>query len=174
MADAPQTGGGARRPGRDRVRMDAGQAQAFLEAAAGRGAKLQVATLGADGHPHLTTLFFVVDGGLICFWTYGSTQKIRNLERDDRVSVLVEDGEAYDELRGVSVRGRAEIVRDPDRVRAIGTAVACRMLGVGSPEQLGEEGRSLVARQARKRVGVVVHPERVASWDHAQGSATGR
>ncbi len=154
--------------GRDRVRMDERETRAFLEGAADRLAKLQVATVGADGHPHLTTLFFVLRDDLICFWTYATSQKVRNLERDDRVAVLVEAGLAYDELRGVSVRGRAEIVRDPDRVLAIGTAVACRMLGVASAEELGDEGRGLVAQQARKRVAVVVHPEHVATWDHGK------
>lgn len=151
---------------RDRVRMDDAETRAFLADAAGRLAKLQVATLGSEGHPHLTTLFFVVDEGLICFWTYATSQKVRNIERDDRVSVLVEDGTAYDELRGVSVRGRAELVRDPEQVQAIGTAVVCRMAGVDSPADLGEEGRGFVEQQARKRVGVVVHPEHVATWDH--------
>ena len=138
----------------------------FLADAARRNAKLQVATLGPDGHPHLTTLFFVVHDGRVAFWTYATSQKVRNLERDDRVTVLVEDGAAYDELRGVSVRGRAELVRDTDTVAQVGTAVACAMLGVDDAEQLGEDGRALVAAQAAKRVAVVVRPDHVASWDH--------
>jgi PPOX class probable F420-dependent enzyme len=147
---------------RDAVRMDDGEVAAFLA----ENLKVQVATTGRDGVPHLTTLFYVVDDGRIAFWTYGSSQKIRNLERDPRLSCLVEDGTDYFELRGVSITGKAELVRDPDRIRAIGSAVATRMVGAALFEELGEVGRTQVERQVAKRVGVVVHPEHVASWDH--------
>jgi PPOX class probable F420-dependent enzyme len=128
--------------------------------------KVQVASIGADGAPHLSTLFYVVRDGRIAFWTYAASQKIRNLERDPRLSALVEDGTDYFELRGVSIRGRAEIVRDPDQIFAIGSAVATRMLNADSFEALGDFGRQTVEKQATKRVGVVVHPEHVATWDH--------
>ena len=129
--------------------------------------KVQVATVGPDGSPHLTTLFYVLDRGRIAFWTYGASQKILNLRRDPRITCLVEDGEDYFELRGVSIRGRATLVEDYDEVRALGSRVFDRMAG---DAELGEEGERLrddvVAGQARKRVGVIVEPERVASWDH--------
>ena len=147
---------------RDAVRMSDDEVTAFLA----DNLKVQVATAGRDGVPHLTTLFYVVEEGRIAFWTYGRSQKIRNLERDPRVTALVEDGTDYFELRGVSITGKAELVRDPDRIRAIGSAVATRMVGAASFEELGEVGRAQVERQVTKRVGVVVHPEHVASWDH--------
>ncbi|WP_246086732.1 pyridoxamine 5'-phosphate oxidase family protein [Nocardioides humi] len=128
--------------------------------------KVQVAANGRDGFPHLTTLFYVVQDGRIAFWTYGRSQKIRNLERDPRVTALVEDGTDYFELRGVSIEGRAEIVHDHDRILEIGRAVSVRMFGVDSFEALGEIGAQTVAKQATKRVGVIIHPDRVASWDH--------
>lgn len=150
---------------RDRVRMTPGEIDQFL----GSHSKVQVAVNGHDGTPHLTTLFYVLDDeGRICFWTYASSQKVKNLERDDRISGLVEDGEAYAELRGVSLRGRAEVVRDADRLRVIGSGVVCRMTGVNHVDELGAVGRDEVERQIRKRVGVVLHPDRVASWDHSK------
>ena len=131
----------------------------------GSAAKVQVATLNPDGTPHLTTLFHVVRDGRIAFWTYAASQKVRNLERDPRITCLVEDGEDYFALRGVSVSGQAAILRDPDDVRSVGLAVAARMArGV----ELGEAGRAEVARQATKRVAVVVTPHRTASWDHGK------
>ena len=147
---------------RDAVRMSDDEVAAFLA----DNLKVQVATAGRDGVPHLTTLFYVVDDGRIAFWTYGSSQKIRNLERDPRLSCLVEDGTDYFELRGVSITGKAELVRDTDRIRAIGSAVATRMVGADSFNELGDVGRTQVERQVTKRVGVIVHPEHVASWDH--------
>src|SRR5437867_2343870 len=74
---------------------------------------LQVATIGADGAPHLTTLWFVIVDGEIAFETFTKSQKIVNLKRDPRIAVLVEDGITYNELRGVSINGRTELVEDP-------------------------------------------------------------
>lgn len=148
--------------GRDAVRMSDDEVAATLDA----NLKVQVASIGPDGSPHLSTLFYVVQDGLIAFWTYARSQKIRNLERDPRVSALVEDGVDYFELRGVSITGRAELVRDRDRIYEIGSAVATRMVGAASFEELGDLGRETVEKQATKRVGVLVHPEHVATWDH--------
>ena len=125
--------------------------------------KVQVATVGPDGAPHLATLFYVVDQGRIAFWTYGASQKIVNLRRDPRITCLVEDGEDYFELRGVSIRGRATLVEEYDDVRALGAKVVTAMAG---GDDTGELGERIVAQQARKRVGVVVEPDHVASWDH--------
>jgi len=141
--------------------MDPDEVDAFLR----DSMKVQVATVNPDGSPHLTTLFYVVEDGRIAFWTYGSSQKIKNLERDPRITCLVESGEDYFELRGVSITGTAELVRDEDGIRRIGSAVASRMVGGAD---LGEVGAAEVERQVAKRVGVVVTPAKVASWDHAK------
>ncbi len=139
--------------------MSEDEVEAFLS---GRK-KVQVATVNRDGSPHLTTLFYVVREGRIAFWTYGGSQKIRNLERDPRITCLVEDGDDYFELRGVSLTGRAELVRDEAGIREIGSAVASAMV---DGADLGEVGAAEVERQVRKRVGVLVTPDTVASWDH--------
>lgn len=145
--------------GRDRIKMTDTEIEDFLTTSK----KVQVATVNRDGSPHLTTLFYVVQDGRIAFWTYRSSQKIKNLERDPRITCLVESGDDYFELRGVSISGRAEVVTDEDDIRAIGTAVASRMV---DGADLGDIGRDEVERQVRKRVGVVVVPAKVASWDH--------
>ena len=87
--------------GRTKVSMSEQEVAAFLAASM----KVQVASLAPDGSPHLTTLFYVLDEGRIAFWTYGSSQKVKNLERDSRVSCLVETGVDYFELAGVSIQG---------------------------------------------------------------------
>lgn len=148
--------------GRDQVKLSDEEVQGLLR----ENVKVQVAANGKDGFPHLTTLFYDVQDGKIAFWTYGRSQKIVNLERDPRVTALVEDGTDYFELRGVSIEGRAEIVREHDRILEIGKAVSVRMFGVDSFEALGEIGAQTVEKQATKRVGVIIHPDRVASWDH--------
>lgn len=147
---------------RSSVKMDEAEVQALL----GENLKVQIASNGHDGFPHVSTLFYVLHEGNIAFWTYGRSQKIRNLERDPRVSALVEDGVDYFELRGASITGRAEIIRDREGILEIGSAVATRMLNAESFEALGDFGRETVEKQATKRVAVVVHPEHVATWDH--------
>ena len=148
--------------GRDEVKMSD---QEVLDLLA-ENIKVQVASIGPDGAPHLTTLFYIVRDGLVAFWTYGRSQKIRNLERDPRITALVEGGDDYFELRGVSISGRAEIIRDYEGIFSIGSEVATRMLAAESFEALGDFGRETVEKQAQKRVAVVIHPDHVATWDH--------
>jgi PPOX class probable F420-dependent enzyme len=145
--------------GRAAVRMSPDEVEEFL----GSQMKVQVATVNPDGSPHLTTLFYVLDQGRIAFWTYASSQKIKNLQRDARISCLVEAGDDYFELRGVSITGKAELVTEESRIREIGSAVATRM---AHGADLGDLGREMVERQVSKRWGVVVEPVKVATWDH--------
>jgi len=145
--------------GRAAVRMSEAEVEAFLQGSM----KVQVATINPDGSPHLTTLFYVLHEGRIAFWTYASSQKIKNLERDDRITCLVEDGTDYFELRGVSISGHAKLVTAEDEIREIGTKVATRMV---DGADLGDLGRDMVERQVRKRYAVLVEPAKVATWDH--------
>jgi PPOX class probable F420-dependent enzyme len=147
--------------GRGSVQMTEAEIEEFLTA----NMKVQVATIGPDGTPHLTTLFYVVEDGRIAFWTYGASQKVVNLRRDPRISCLVEGGEDYFELRGVSIQGTARFIEQYDDIRALGAKVARRMAG---GVDLGDFGDEIVEKQARKRVGIVVEPQKVASWDHAK------
>jgi PPOX class probable F420-dependent enzyme len=149
---------------RKKVAMSEEEVADFL----GSNIKLQVATVGKDGAPHLTTLFYVVQDGCVAFWTYGTSQKVRNLERDPRITALVETGDDYAELAGVSLQGTAELVRDPDGIRRIGSAVVTAMAGGAD---LGELGRDIVEKQVAKRVGIVIRADKVASWDHSKMSA---
>jgi PPOX class probable F420-dependent enzyme len=142
---------------RDRVAMTAADTAALLAGSH----KLQLATINRDGTPHLVTMFYVMLGGRIAFWTYRSSQKARNLARDPRVTCLVETGEEYFELRGVQVVGTARCVEDPAGVLEIGRGVAAVTTGM-TADALAE----YAARTARKRVGFVVEPLRVISWDH--------
>src|SRR4051795_1702766 len=84
---------------------------------------MNVATAGPDGWPHLTALWYVMRGSDPCSWTYAKSQKVKNLERDDRVTLLVESGEQYHELRGVMIRARADLDGDLDAVAALGEEI---------------------------------------------------
>jgi PPOX class probable F420-dependent enzyme len=136
------------------------EVQAFLEA----GRDLQVASINADGTPHLVTMWYAVRDGEVAFWTYAKSQKIVNLRRDPRVTVLVATGDIYDELKGVSINGRAELVEDRDEVIRFGEAVYERYWGPLDNDAVREGVRTMGA----KRVVVVVKPEKVVSWDHSK------
>ena len=143
---------------RDMIRMSDAEIAEFL----GGVQSLQVATLGREGEPHLTTVWFTVHDGAILFETYGKSQKIVNLERDPRIAVLAEAGTTYDQLRGISINGRAEVIADnPARTRLMEVLVAHHFVG-----QSSEQVRATAAKMAEKRVVVRVIAEKVMSWDH--------
>jgi PPOX class probable F420-dependent enzyme len=127
-----------------------------------------LATIGRDGVPHQVAMWYVLKSGRLVMWTFRRSQKARNLSRDRRASVLVEDGEQYRRLRGVLVRGEAELIEDVDQVEAIGLALAERYGGrYGDLEQT----RAAHVRQAPKRIGIALPLQRVVSWDF--GKLTG-
>jgi len=139
---------------------------AFLE----EGRTLQVASLHRDGRPHLVPMWYVVEDGKVVFRSFTRSQKIVNLRRDPRLSVLVERGKAYAELRGVMIEGRARLVDDPAYVLALYGKMAAKYAMVGpeptvlSPEEL----EAAFGRHATKNTAAVVEPVRVTSWDHTK------
>lgn len=146
---------------RDAIKMTPGEVDAFLQ---GRRV-LNVATIGPSGHPHVVAMWYGFAGGKVAFWAFAKSQKILNLRRDPKMSALVEDGETYEELRGVELVGEGRIVEDHDAVLAIGRSVAERYSG---PAAAGPEALPFLEAQARKRVGVVMEVASVVSWDHTR------
>ena len=120
-----------------------------------------LATIGPDGQPHLTAMWYAVVDGEIWLETKAKSQKAVNLKRDPRVSFLLEDGDTYDTLRGVSFEGVAEIVDDPDALHRVGVSVWERYTGPYS-----DDVKPLVDQMMNKRVGVRIVSRRSRSWDH--------
>ncbi len=145
---------------RDQIKMTDDEQRTFLD----EGQDLQVASINADGTPHLVTMWYLVDGDDLCFWTYGKSQKIVNLRRDPRITVLVATGEKYEELRGVSVTGRAELVEDLDEVLRFGEEVYEKYWGPIDNDLVREGVRMMGA----KRVLVRVKAEKTVTWDHSK------
>ncbi|HEY2053632.1 MAG TPA: TIGR03618 family F420-dependent PPOX class oxidoreductase [Solirubrobacterales bacterium] len=142
---------------RDRIRLSDEERLALLAAER----VVIVTSLGPRGWPHAMPMWFVVRDGEIWIWTYGTSQKVRNLERDPRATLLVEAGEAYEQLRGVMVEAEAEIVADREAVIALG-----RELGARYGDGAGPEVEAALARQARKRVAIRFRPRHTVTWDH--------
>lgn len=129
----------------------------FLE----RSRIMTLASLGRNGMPHLTAMWYGLVDGEIWFETKGKSQKAVNLRRDPRVTVLVEAGDTYDQLRGISIEGHAEIVEDAEALFKVGVSVWERYTGPYT-----EELRPMVEAMLNKRVAIRVVPERIRSWDH--------
>jgi hypothetical protein len=135
------------------------------------------ATIGPRGWPHLMPLWYVLrDSGKdgerdprMWAWTYAASQKVRNLERDPRVTLQVEAGELYQELRGVMIECEAVVHSDIDVVGALGEEIFRRYASPrGDPpvDALPDEVTAMVGKQAAKRVALEFVERRRASWDH--------
>ena len=123
-----------------------------------------VSSIGPRGWPHLMPLWYVPREGDIWTWTFAKSQKVKNLERDPRATLLIETGFEYGELRGVQIEAEAELIRDVDPIVEFAKELTMRYSeGIESVE--GDAAASLHA-QAPKRVAIHFHPKRVATWDH--------
>jgi PPOX class probable F420-dependent enzyme len=119
---------------------------------------------GKDGYPHIVPMWFAADGDrTVWMTTYRKSQKVMNLRRDPRVALLVESGVTYDTLRGVMIRGDAEIIDDADTVVQVLKRIHQKTSG-SFPEGIDDALRA----QAAKRVAIKVTARRVSSWDHAK------
>lgn len=129
---------------------------------------LQVATVGADGFPHVAPMWFVVEDGKFVFRSFTKSQKIVNLRRNPKLTVLLEDGSDYAELRGLMVKGTARLVDDRTEVLRLYGRVSARytMSGTEDVELDPEALEAMFGAYAAKNTAVVVEPEQVVSWDH--------
>jgi PPOX class probable F420-dependent enzyme len=131
---------------------------------------LRLATLDKNGAPHQAPMWFTIDDGRIVFRSFTKSQKIVNLIRDPRLSVLIESGAAYSELRGVMIQGTANLVTDPAYVLKIYGRLAARYPMVGeTPVELDIESlENAFGRFAPKNTVVIVEPTKSTTWDHTK------
>lgn len=120
-----------------------------------------LATIGRDGQPHLTAMWYAVVDGEIWFETKAKSQKAVNVLRDPRMTFLLEDGDTYDTLRGVSFEGTAEVIDDPDAIFRVGVSVWERYTGPYT-----DEAKPAVDMMMTKRIAIRLAVKRVRSWDH--------
>jgi PPOX class probable F420-dependent enzyme len=153
MADAPRKGVNQR----DQIKMTPEEVDEFL---AGRHS-MTWCTVQPSGDIHAVAMWYGFLEGCVAIETKSKSQKVANLRRDPRVTVLVEAGETYDQLRGVSIIGTAEIVEEPDRMWTAGVSVFERY---NAPYT--EEMKPFVEQMMHNRVIVKLIPKRVISWDH--------
>jgi PPOX class probable F420-dependent enzyme len=151
---------------RDQIKLDDEERRELLESER----VVVVASSGPRGWPHLMPLWYVLRDSEIWIYTYAKSQKVRNLERDPRATLMIETGHEYVELRGVMIEAEAEIHRDEGLVFDVAKQLTIRYAeGLDSVE--GDAAEALRA-QARKRVAVRFRALRTATWDHRKLGGT--
>lgn len=142
---------------RAQIKMTAAEVDAFIH----ERRPMSMCSINHDGSIHAIAMWYGFLDGLVAVETKTKSQKVQNLRRDPRLTCLFEDGDAYEELRGVELVGTAEIIDDPERMFELGVSVFERYYG-GYTDEL----RPFVETMLNKRVVVVLHVDRVVSWDH--------
>jgi hypothetical protein len=138
-----------------RIAMSPDERDAYLASAR----TCRIATVGADGAPHVSALWFVWDGTAIWLNSLVRSQRWTNFLRDPRVSVLVDSGHEYSELQGVELMGSVEPVGEAPR-----TAEPHPQLGV--PERLwGDKYGGGTWRPDGRHAWVRLVPDKIVSWD---------
>lgn len=120
-----------------------------------------VATVGANGQVHLVAMWYAWFDGHVWLETKAKSQKVVNLRRDGRMSFLVEAGQTYDALRGVSLEGTGVVLEDPQVVWDV-----CVNIFERYNAPYTEELKPFVELMARNRVVVRLDAERSRTWDH--------
>ena len=131
---------------------------------------LEVATVGKDGWPHLAPMWYVMDGDRVVFRSFTKSQKIVNLQRNPNLTVLVETGDDYSQLRGVMIKAKAKLIDDPDYVVSVYGGLAAKYPMINDTPMVleGEALENAFGRFAAKNTAVVVNPTKITSWDHTK------
>ncbi|MFF9624056.1 pyridoxamine 5'-phosphate oxidase family protein [Streptomyces griseosporeus] len=145
----------AQRRGR-KIMMTRGELDEFLTAQR----TCRVATVSADGAPHVSALWFLWDGRALWLYSVVRSRRWADLRRDPRVAIAVDTGEEYGELRGAELSGAVEVVGEVPRsgglcaeLDAVETLFARKYFGLDS---LPHDGRHAWLRLV---------PEKIVSWD---------
>ncbi len=142
---------------RDQIRMTPEEVDGFLR----ERRPMTMCTVNHDGSIHAVAMWYGFLDGAIAIETKTKSQKARNLRRDPRMTCMAEDGDFYEELRGVELVGRAEIVDDPDDMWRLGVNLFERYY-----TPYTEDLRPLVETMLNKRIVAKLVVERTVSWDH--------
>lgn len=143
---------------RDKIRLSDSEIRAFLL----ESKTLTIVSHGPGGFPHPMPMWFALDDDLsVRITTYAKSQKVHNIERDSRVSILVESGEVYEELKGVVFYGHAELIHDIEQV-------IDALADINRFDRADPKIREGMQGNAAKRVVIRVRPERIVSWDHSK------
>ena len=142
---------------RSHIKMTDDEVEAFLH----EQKTAVMCTMHPRGSIHAVAMWYGFVDGCVTVETKEKSQKVQNLLRDPRLTILVEDGDAYEELRGVELVGSAEVLDGPDQLWELGVSMYERYFGPYT-----DEARPAVEAMLHKRVAVRMWADRVVSWDH--------
>ena len=132
------------------------EAHAFLDSRPGWA---MLTTIDRNGYPHTVPIGYVRDGDEVYLGSRDRTQKLLNVERDARVSVLVESGSTMADLKGLLIQGDGAVIREGAEVLRL-SRLAAKARGLPESEWPTEAGRG--------RAFVQVKPVRLISWDNTK------
>ena len=147
---------------RSMIKMTPDEKAEFLR----RGHTIYLASNGEDGFPHLIAMWYALEGDTVLMTTFRKSQKVKNLQRDPRCALLLEEGATYDKLKGVFLRGHCEIVDDEETTLATLGKIGARAAGSSVPPPT--EALEAMRHQARKRVTLIFRAEKTRTWDHSK------
>lgn len=145
---------------RTQIALTEEEQQQFLE----DGWTLQVASVGHTGYPHLVAMWYVLMDGDVHFTTFGKSQKVLNLQRDPKITAMLESGKGYAELKGLVIEGTAEIIEDNAYTAQVMGRVGAKYNGLPIPTETSEQQ----LKAAAKRVAIRIRPDNIYSWDHSK------
>jgi PPOX class probable F420-dependent enzyme len=149
---------------REAIALTSGEREEFLR----RAKTIILSTLDRHGYPHSVPMWYIVQqDGSVLMTTYAKSQKVLNIRRNPKVALLVESGETYDVLKGVVIRGQAEVVEDFEVRLSVISSVHRKMTG-----SLPAGVEQALRQQAAKRVVIKVSPQHISSWDHSKLGGT--
>jgi general stress protein 26 len=153
---------------RDQIRMTEDEVRAYFA----EQKVINVASVGPNGRPHLAPLWYYPHEDGVATWTYGTSQKAKNLRRLPEATVLVEDGDSYEKLRGISLEADVQLVEDTEEVTRMGITLMQRYAGARPGDPVPSELSTFIAGQAPKRIGLIFRPTKIVSWDHTKLGGT--
>jgi len=134
---------------------------------------ISIVSNGPGGYPHPMPMWFALDPDeSVRMATYRTSQKILNIQRDPRVSLLCESGTEYAELKGVVYYGNAELIDDFDLVCDTLLRAGGRGQGLPKDPAAAKTIQEGMRKNAEKRYVIRVKPERIVSWDHSKLGGT--
>jgi PPOX class probable F420-dependent enzyme len=144
---------------RAKIVMTPAEVDRFLE----RSRTATVASIGPEAMPHVVAMWYGIIEGVVYIETKAKSQKAVNLRRDPRMVFMVEAGDSYDTLRGVSIEGTAALIEEADGEEYWAAAISVYERYTAP---YTEDARPILEFMMNKRVVAKLVPLRVRSWDH--------
>lgn len=135
------------------------EVKAFLDAKPGW---IVLSTIGLHGYPHSVPIGYFRLGNEIYLGCKAHSQKVKNIERNPKVSLMLESGKTRQDIKGVMIQGHATVYTDPaERLRLSREAARLRGVAEADLPQTARQGSAYIK----------VEPQRIISWDYGKMGA---